>query len=410
MMLRFIWASARKDALRARRDPFGILIWIGIPLILGGLITAVFGRGQATPQGRLLVVDEDDSFVSNVLTSTFSREPMSKMVLIEKVSREEGRARIDRGDGSGLLIIPKGLADATLRNEPYRLELLTNPSQRIMPNLIKAVLSVTVEAEFYLHQVAGPELLAIGQQQNQDGIPTDLEVAQYSVAFNHVADGLRKYLFPTHRTADHHSEREHFREEPRGRAVSDLHLHGRSVYLQRVSRRHLERAQRRRPAPLVHDAHASVRVSGRMRPPFVALIFAGVGLMGVAVARWLASVPVAYFAGAVLWLIFSGSCFFRCCCCWCSKLRRNAAPTHCPTWSSFPWRCLEVAFFRLTEMPAWMVRIGSKTPNGWAVIQFNALLDGSVNREKLALAAAGLLIAGGVAFVLALRKLPRFAL
>jgi ABC-type multidrug transport system permease subunit len=409
VILRFIWASARKDALRARRDPFAILIWIGIPLILGALITAVFGRGQVTPQGRLLVVDEDDSFVSNVLTGAFSREPMSKMVLIEKVSRAEGRERIDRGDASALLIIPKGLADAALGNEPYRLELLTNPSQRIMPSLIKEVLSVTVEAGFYLHQVAGPELLAIGQQ-NRDGIPTDVEIAQYSVAFNHVADGLRKYLFPPLIELETTVAKENTSGKSLGAVLyptfifmavlfTSSALAG-DIWKERNAGALRRLCTTRTPLPAY--------LAGKLL--FVVLIFAAVGLMGVAVARWLAGVPVAYFAGAVLWLVFSGSCFFLLLLLLVLQASTQRGANTLSNLVVFPMAMLGGCFFPFDQMPAWMVRIGSKTPNGWAVIQFNALMDGSVNREKLALAAAGLLLAAGVAFVLALRKLPRFAL
>src|SRR5438270_307831 len=110
--MRSIWISLRKDVSRARRDPLALLMWIAIPLILGTLINAVFGGSEATPQGRLLIADEDDSFVSNLLSRAFSGEPLSKIVRVENVTREAGRGRMDRGDASALLIIPKGFGDA----------------------------------------------------------------------------------------------------------------------------------------------------------------------------------------------------------------------------------------------------------------------------------------------------------
>src|SRR6267142_4042974 len=75
--------------------------------------------GQAVPQGRLLVTDEDNSLLSHALTGAFGRGPLSKMVLVENVSREGGRDRINRGDGSAYLIFPRGFRMPTCATSPF---------------------------------------------------------------------------------------------------------------------------------------------------------------------------------------------------------------------------------------------------------------------------------------------------
>jgi len=52
-----------------------------------------------------------------------------------------------------------------------------------------------------------------------------------------------------------------------------------------------------------------------------------------------------------------------------------------------------------------MARIGKFTPNGWAIIEFKAILAGSAATPHLAAAAAALAAVSAVAFVLALRRL-----
>src|SRR5215472_14255769 len=141
----FLWISAWKDLARLRRDPLALAIPLAIPVILGVLLNLVFGGGDANPQGRLLIADEDGTFVSNVLAGAFSREPLSKMVRVEQVSRGEGQKRIDGGDASAFLIIPRGFQDSFFRNQPFRLSLFTNPSQRILPNMIEETLNIIVE-------------------------------------------------------------------------------------------------------------------------------------------------------------------------------------------------------------------------------------------------------------------------
>jgi ABC-type multidrug transport system permease subunit len=62
-------------------------------------------------------------------------------------------------------------------------------------------------------------------------------------------------------------------------------------------------------------------------------------------------------------------------------------------------------FFPFEWMPDWMARIGRWTPNGWAIVQFKAILAGSIDASHLAVAAIGLVAVGLLAFAVALRRL-----
>ena len=79
-MLRLMWISAVKDLRRQLRDPFVMILWIGVPLVMGLLIHLVFGGEGSAPQGRLLIADQDNSIVSNLLTAAFNRPPLGKML------------------------------------------------------------------------------------------------------------------------------------------------------------------------------------------------------------------------------------------------------------------------------------------------------------------------------------------
>ena len=170
--MRFLLTAVGKDLGRLRRDPLALATSLGIPLVLVTLITLVFSGGQATPQGRLLVADEDRTFLSQALTSAFSREPLAKMLVIETTAQQEGRRRMDRGDASALLIVPKGFQDAFLQNHPFQLQLVTNPAQQILPNIIEETLSIVLDGGFYLQKLAPIPLLnlAAGQTPSDDTV------------------------------------------------------------------------------------------------------------------------------------------------------------------------------------------------------------------------------------------------
>ena len=53
--MRFTRESLRKDLSRHARDPVAVALWIGIPLLVGGLITLAFGELFSTALMLLLV-------------------------------------------------------------------------------------------------------------------------------------------------------------------------------------------------------------------------------------------------------------------------------------------------------------------------------------------------------------------
>ena len=139
-----LWNSVRKDLSRHRRQPLEFLIWLGIPLMIGFLFTLLFSGGGDSPKpvAKVLVVDEDQSFVSGLLLRALSEENSKGFIDAEFVDATSGRARIDRGEATALLTIPEGFSDAVLKEEPLALLLVTNPAQRILPHIVEEGLRI----------------------------------------------------------------------------------------------------------------------------------------------------------------------------------------------------------------------------------------------------------------------------
>ena len=114
-MFSFLLTSVRKDLARWRQDKTALLIWLGIPFLIGGLITSMIDGGDGTPTGTLLIADQDDSLLSGFVVGAYSQDQLGDLIVVEKVSVEEGEARINDGDASGFLTIPAGFQDAFLK-------------------------------------------------------------------------------------------------------------------------------------------------------------------------------------------------------------------------------------------------------------------------------------------------------
>ena len=114
------------------------------------------------------------------------------MLLMETTGREEGRRRMDRGEASALLIVPRGFQNAFLQNQPVQLQLLRNPAQEILPRIVEETLSIIVDGGFYIQRVAAVPYAALSRRQT----PDDETVARASVEFNRLGRSLSKYVNP----------------------------------------------------------------------------------------------------------------------------------------------------------------------------------------------------------------------
>jgi ABC-type multidrug transport system permease subunit len=399
--MRFLWISVRKDWSRVRRDPFSLATSLAIPLILAVMMSLVFGRGQAAPQGRLLVADEDSSVASNLLLGAFNRDPLDKMLLVEKVAQADGHARINRGDGSALLIIPAGFQEAFLGNRPFQLQLFTNPAQTILPQIVQESLSIMVDGAFYVQRVAGDQLRVVATR----NAPPDELIASVSVSINHLVTSLRRYLYPlamdleTVVVADRSESKSFAATFLPSMIFMALLMIANSLAFD-IWRERLMGTLRRlavSPAPL--GAFLAARLI------FVASVFALVALVGLVASRGLAGVPVPNLPAAVMWLTFAGSALFLMMLVVAVTASTARAASVMGNLIVFPLAMIGGCFFPFEWMPAWMARIGRLTPNGWAITQFQAILSGEIDARQLAVAVAGLTVVSAVMFMVALRRL-----
>jgi ABC-type Na+ efflux pump permease subunit len=162
---------------------------------------SLLNSGGGKPRGRLLVADHDGTFLSRSVASAFAQKPLSEFFDVESVDEAEGRARMDAGDASALVVLPKGFAKGILEDEPTRIELVRNPAQRILPAITEEILGIFSEAVFYAQRVAGDRLREqfrrIAEASNGGRNPwTEEFAADFGVEIRRSVERLSKYLSP----------------------------------------------------------------------------------------------------------------------------------------------------------------------------------------------------------------------
>ncbi len=370
--MRFVFTSALKDLRRLRRDPVTLLTWLGIPTFIAVILVVIFGSGDARPNGKLLIVDQDQGIGATLLTGAFSQGPLGNMVSVEKVELEEGRHRIDKGKASALLIIPRNFTSALLEGKAANLQLIRNPAQRILPEMIEEVLSILTDGAFYLQLVAGDQLRTAAR-----GTPSDASVAQISVQFNHVIENTRKYLSPPVIQLDTKVIQEKT-DKPGGFAA--LMLPG-MLYMAvffiagglatDVWRERTSGALRR-----VATTPASFRAFLAGKLLAVLIVLALVGTFGLAVAHFLADLRISNFPLAVVWIALSGCGLYLFMMLLQSLASTERVASMLGNFVLLPLTMLGGSFFPFDLMPKGFAQIGRLTPNGWSVTELQKILDG----------------------------------
>ena len=158
------------------------------------------GASGIQPKAHLLIADEDQSLVSSLVATAFQQGPMTNVIEVELVTREQGDEQINAGGASGLLIIPAGFGEAVIKREETTLTLLKNPSQQILPAILEESTQLLADAVFYLQEILGDELALIESALPTFGgdpaVFTNLQVADSSVALNEKISKISQFLFP----------------------------------------------------------------------------------------------------------------------------------------------------------------------------------------------------------------------
>jgi ABC-type multidrug transport system permease subunit len=403
-MMRYLFVAAAKDVRRRLSDPAALAVWVGIPLLLGGLMNLVAGDDGAPPRARVLVADQDGTIVSTLLTTAIGR---AEIIDLQPVGLDEGRRRIGDGDATALLIVPTGFQEAVFDRASSELVLVTNPAERILPGIVEEALEIVVEGVFYTQRLFGPTLNRIASGA-PPGTPSDTDVAAISVEINQQIARLQNVVIPPA------IRLKVVRDTPQAQPGPSLNFGqlflpgmlfmsflfiatGMSVDIWEEQRLGTLRRALTTPLSAVQLLGGKLLAGIVLMTVIAFVALAGaVALFGIAWTRVPAALAWCSFAGGSLIALMTLLQML-------ASSQRGAdllANT-----VVFPLMMIGGSFFPFESMPAWMAAVGRWTPNGLAVVQLKDLLYGDVARGPLLVAVVGIGVPAAAAFLLAGRRL-----
>jgi ABC-type multidrug transport system permease subunit len=401
--VRLILLNARKDLIRIRRDPVSVAVWLGIPVFIAVMMLTLFGRGgEARPQGLLLLADQDDTFLSGALGNAYTRGELGEMITVEQVPLDVGRERISRGDGSALLIVPEGFTEAFLGNETAELELITNPSQSILPGMIEEVTAILLDAAYYLHKLFGEE---VDRFIDVEGAPPDEMVAETSVRVNRIFTNLAKYLDPM--VIELSSEV----VDTSGPSLNMADIFLPSMVFMAVLFLSFgfgaDIWKEKDKGTLRRVVTTPGSVGGFLAGKLLAVGVLFVLVAGVAIAA--AVVLLGFSASnpllAVAWVTACGVAGFLLVLLLSTHASNQRSGSLITNLTMMILMMVGGSFFPFELMPDFLRRIGEMTPNGWALIQLRAILAGDLGPASAGIRFLWVGLFSAAAFLLTQRRL-----
>lgn len=394
-----LWNEVEKEIRRRLGDRWVFLYWVGIPLVIGTIVTVgTGGSAGPNPVAELVVVDHDESFVSSMLLTSLEQGELKERIRTDSVSSEVGEELIGQGEVSALLIIPTGFGDAVLRDQPTSLTLKTNPAQSILPRIVEEVLSVEVDAVFYAHRIFGRELSGIvdliDARGDDTARPDEEAIAGISVQISRVVEQVVPYLVPpaieVEMIENPSKSEQHasfaFLFFPGVLMMSTL-LIAQGLSGDVWSERESGTLSRMVSTPQGLNCY----LTGKLI--VAALVFLVISSLLLPAGFYYHNVSFAKLPLASFWLALAGCSLY---------LLMLAIQLSCPTRKSaglfttlvlFPLMMLGGSFFPFETMPAWMAAIGKWSPNGVMLEHLKRyLLDQHALLEMLGVAVA---VAGG---------------
>lgn len=386
--MRIALLCARKDLLRMARDPVALGVWLGMPVLVAVALLALFGREAPRPHGVLFIADQDGTSLSSLVARAYTQGELGQMIAARAVSVEEGRRRMQAGEGSALLVIPKGFAIAVFGGGRATLELVTNPSQAILPGMLEEITEILADGAWYVQQLVGEDLRRMSEL---SGRPPDTMIAGFSLRIAHLIDRVGGYVDPPVIDV--------VRDAPPSEAagtvpvtslmfpsmVSMAVLFLAYGYAGDIWREKLAGTLRR---TVVTPVSMNQWLGGKLLA--LGALFGCVGLAALAVAKFALNAAAHHGALVVCWVVVAGLGMHL------LMLLLQIAAGDVRTAhvtaniTVMTLAMLGGSFFPFEMMPAWLARIGRWTPNGWALVKLRGMLDGSAD-------AAGIAAAFGIA-------------
>ena len=359
--------SAQLRIKRVLREKWGLISWLAIPVIIVFLMSLISGSGGGQLTGKLLVTDQDQSSVSQFVTGAFNQGPLAEIFTVTEVTPEEGRLLMDAGEASAWVTLEQGFGDALLDNLPSSIQLVKNPAQSILPQLVESSLQLLVDAVGYV-QVLFDKELAILKPMLTNQKFNDAELVMLTLGIKSQMERLESALMPPQiKMVEQAVESAEAAEQ---KITFGLLMFPGAIFMALIF------CANSLTVSMWDDAKQGVIPRLASTPAALGAYFNGQVLAAVVIlgllalflgtlGGWYFGLPWMKLPLTMVWLVFSGLVIWQLFATIALLMPSGKVANITINAMLFPLLMLGGSFFPMESMPAWLAKVGTFLPNGF---------------------------------------------
>jgi len=198
--LKNIWILVGKDLLRDAKHPWGLVVYMIVPLLMAVLMSLVFSPQndiQKNVMIHLAILDRDDDLLSGLLRSISNQGDAGQNLKLHYVDTEEqGVKLVERRKVSAFVLLPENLTVDLLDSTATAITLYKNPAEVILPKIVEEGLNIICIGVSQGLNLIQPEMKIIRKMVKQEGMPEPIAAANVASSSVQRLRTVEPYLFP----------------------------------------------------------------------------------------------------------------------------------------------------------------------------------------------------------------------
>jgi len=198
--LKNIWKLVKKDLLRDAKHPWGLIVFMIIPVMTAVIMSLVFSPQNDIQKNitiHVAILDRDDDLLSGMLRSISNQGNAAENLQLHFVDTEKAGIRlVEKRKASAFVVLPENLTVDLLEGTATSITLYKNPAEAILPKIVEEGLNIVCIGVSQALNLLQPEIKSIRKMFDQDRMPEPIEVASVASSSVQRLRTVEPYLLP----------------------------------------------------------------------------------------------------------------------------------------------------------------------------------------------------------------------
>ncbi len=198
--MKHIITLVKKDLQRDARHPWGLIIFMFIPVMTALLMSLVFSPKEGAQKNvcvRIALLDFDDDFLGKMMRSISQQGQLGDNLQLQFVETEtQGLKLVKKRKVSAFVVLPENLTQNILDHKATQLTLYKNPAEAILPEIVDEALNTLCIGISHAVVLLESEIESIRNMADWDHVPNPFLVGLVATQSTQRLKTVEPYFLP----------------------------------------------------------------------------------------------------------------------------------------------------------------------------------------------------------------------